>query len=151
MKHSLGTAAIATGKSKTTIHRAIKSGKISAFRREDGTFEIDPSELHRVFEPVTSNVTLERSVMVDVTDVTALIRQENEFLKQQLDKEREIYNQTLTMLERRLDSETEERRRLTLLLTHQQEQFFDKSPTIEPKSENQLWKKIFKNLKGNQT
>jgi hypothetical protein len=141
MKHSLGTAAIATGKSKTTIHRAIKSGKISAFRREDGTFEIDPSELHRVFEPVTSNVTLKQRVTENVTDVTALIKQENEFLKQQLDKEREIYHQTLTMLERRLDSETEERRRLTLLLTHQQEQ---PKSELKNKTENLLWKKIFR-------
>jgi hypothetical protein len=50
MKHSLGTAAIATGKSKTTIHRAIKSGKLSAFKNDDGTFEIDPAELHTIYD-----------------------------------------------------------------------------------------------------
>jgi type II secretory pathway component PulM len=43
-------AATAVNVSKATIHRAIKSGKLSASRQEDGTFSIDPSELHRVFE-----------------------------------------------------------------------------------------------------
>jgi hypothetical protein len=32
-----------------------------------------------------------------------------------------------------LDSEADERRKLTLLLTHQQEQFFSKSETVEAK------------------
>lgn len=43
-------AATAVNVSKATIHRAIKSGKLSASRHEDGTFSIDPSELYRVFE-----------------------------------------------------------------------------------------------------
>ena len=45
------------------------------------------------------------------------------------------------MLLLRLDSEAEERRKLTLLLTHQQERS-EKSDIIEKK--NQLWKNIFK-------
>ena len=49
MKYSLSEAAKATGKHKTTIQRAIKSGKISASKGDRGLYEIDPSELHRVF------------------------------------------------------------------------------------------------------
>jgi predicted site-specific integrase-resolvase len=52
MKYTLSEAAAATGKNKTTIQRAIKSGKISASKGEAGSYEIDPSELHRVFRPV---------------------------------------------------------------------------------------------------
>lgn len=52
MKHTLGTAAKATGVSKSTIYRAVKSGKLSGTRNEDGEYEIDPAELHRVYEPV---------------------------------------------------------------------------------------------------
>lgn len=78
MKHTLGTAALATGKSKTTIHRAIKSGKLSAFKNIDGAFEIDPAELHRVFDPVTANSTMEQSV---TPTETALIEQENAFFE----------------------------------------------------------------------
>jgi len=50
MSYTLNEAAKAVGKSKTTIHRAIKSGKISASKLESGAYEIDPSELHRVFQ-----------------------------------------------------------------------------------------------------
>ncbi len=49
MKYSLSEAAKATGKNKTTIQRAIKSGKISAIKGSNGSYEIDPSELHRIF------------------------------------------------------------------------------------------------------
>jgi predicted site-specific integrase-resolvase len=54
MSYTLGDAAKAVGKSKTTLHRAIKSGRISAKKSEDGSYSIDPSELHRVFPPVTA-------------------------------------------------------------------------------------------------
>jgi hypothetical protein len=53
LSYTLGQAAKATGKSKTTISKAIHSGKISAEKQENGSYQIDPSELHRVY-PVTS-------------------------------------------------------------------------------------------------
>lgn len=49
--YTLGTAALATGLSKSTIHRAIRKGRISATRHDDGSYSIDPAELHRVFPP----------------------------------------------------------------------------------------------------
>ena len=60
MKYSAGQAAKATGKSIPTITRAIKSGKISASRKSGGGYEIDPAELHRLFDAVTpdSDVTV---------------------------------------------------------------------------------------------
>jgi hypothetical protein len=51
MVYTLGEAAKATSKSKATISKAIKSGRISARKDETGTFQIDPSELHRVYPP----------------------------------------------------------------------------------------------------
>jgi hypothetical protein len=54
--YTLGTAAKAAGVSKSTIHRAIKRGTISARSKDEGGYEIDPSELHRVFPPVASGV-----------------------------------------------------------------------------------------------
>ncbi|WP_417255224.1 hypothetical protein [Celeribacter sp.] len=51
MAYTLGEAAKATGKSKATISKAIKSGRISASKDETGAFKIDPSELHRVYPP----------------------------------------------------------------------------------------------------
>ncbi len=58
-------------------------------------------------------------------------------LAQQLEREKQ-FNRELLL---RLDSEAEERRKLTLLLTHQQEQP-EKFSKIS--KENKLWKKIFK-------
>ena len=58
MSYTLGDAAKATGKSKTTLHRAIKSGRISASKAEDGSYSIDPAELHRVFPAVTAGTPL---------------------------------------------------------------------------------------------
>jgi len=51
MVYTLGQAAKAVGKSKTTISKAIQNGKISATKRDNGSYQIDPSELHRVYPP----------------------------------------------------------------------------------------------------
>ena len=53
MKLSANEAAKRTGKSVPTITRSIKSGKISAEKTGSGGYLIDPSELFRVFPPVT--------------------------------------------------------------------------------------------------
>lgn len=57
MTLSLSAAAKHVGKSKTTLTRAIKSGKLSATRHEDGSYSIDPAELSRVYtmRPVTQS------------------------------------------------------------------------------------------------
>ncbi len=49
MELSLIKAAEAVGKSKSTISRSIKSGKLSARKNDDGSYSIDASELYRVF------------------------------------------------------------------------------------------------------
>lgn len=49
---SMTEAAKQAGVSKATIHRAIKAGRLSASRQEDGSYEIDPAELFRVYKPV---------------------------------------------------------------------------------------------------
>jgi len=50
---TMGQAAKQAGVSKTTLSRAIKSGKISANKNDNGGWDIDPSELFRVY-PVTA-------------------------------------------------------------------------------------------------
>ena len=44
---TLGQASKLTGLGKFTLTRAIKSGRLSASRNEDGSYSIDPSELSR--------------------------------------------------------------------------------------------------------
>ena len=54
MKYSAGQAAKAVGVAKSTITKAISSGKISASKDVHGAWEIDPAELHRVYAPKPS-------------------------------------------------------------------------------------------------
>jgi excisionase family DNA binding protein len=50
MQLTLGQAAKQVGVSKPTLSKAISTGKLSATRREDGSFAIDPAELCRYVE-----------------------------------------------------------------------------------------------------
>src|SRR5262245_20657182 len=58
MSYSLGAAAAATGLNKTTILRAIKSGKISSTKDALGQWWVEPAELHRVPKPAGAHVWL---------------------------------------------------------------------------------------------
>jgi excisionase family DNA binding protein len=48
---SLREAAKQVNVSKSTILRAVRSGRMSAARTEDGGYSIDPAELFRVYQP----------------------------------------------------------------------------------------------------
>jgi hypothetical protein len=126
MAYTLGEAARAVGRSKTTLGRAIKSGRISATRGEDGSYLIDPAELHRVFR-VTHNghLQMERSVTLGGADPAP--SPETLALCQLLaERERLVEEQASAIRDLRTrldDSEAERRRvqeRLTGLLTHRQ-------------------------------
>src|SRR5450830_1064317 len=57
MPYTLAEAAKATGTNKTTILRAIKSGKLSGTKDTHGEWQVEPVELHRVYpvaEPRTA-------------------------------------------------------------------------------------------------
>jgi hypothetical protein len=118
MKLSLGQAAKETGLDKSTISRAIKSGKLSAHRKESGGYEIDPAELFRVFAPASKKTDSAHPPLDTPTEMLF----ENRELRIRLeaaelrirDKEDEIRD-----LRHRLDTESEERRKLTLMLLAQ--------------------------------
>jgi hypothetical protein len=129
---SLGQAAKETGMDKSTISRAIKSGKLSATRKENGGYEIDPAELFRVFAPAskkTEPLALAPDTAMDGSSENQVLRLQLEAaaLRMQLeattlriqDKDEEIRD-----LRHRLDIEGEERRKLTLMLlaSHHAEQ-----------------------------
>ena len=90
MGYTLNEAAKAVGKSKTTIHRAIKSGKISASKLDSGAYAIDPSELHRVFQ----DGTMERNTRNDTEQAKTTSGTDDIRLKI-LEKERERERQQL--------------------------------------------------------
>lgn len=90
-RYTLGTAAKATGKSKTTIQRAIAKGQLSADRLQNGGYSIDPSELHRVF-PMVANDTVSRDPELDSlrpSDVASELRERLALSEAMLIRERE--------------------------------------------------------------
>lgn len=56
----LREAAEQAGTSKSSIWRAIKSGRLSATKTDGGDYAIDAAELFRVFPPKASGETMER-------------------------------------------------------------------------------------------
>lgn len=46
---TLGQSAKATGKSKPTLSKAIKAGRLTGHKKANGEYEIEPSELFRVY------------------------------------------------------------------------------------------------------
>jgi excisionase family DNA binding protein len=103
-KLSLSQAAKLTGKSKSTINRAIKTGKLSATRHEDGTYSIDPAELARAFEVEPLEGAGRRdadpgeSRLLDrIAALEAMLRREREFLDD-LREDRDRWRQQATAL-----------------------------------------------------
>jgi len=113
MKYTLSQAAEATGKNKTTIQRAIKNGKISAQKNDHGAYEIDPSELHRVFpikaaQQAKSNNTQHDAIPDDTNHLEQLLNLGKELavMKERnrgLENERDLLQSTVQDLRKRLD------------------------------------------------
>jgi len=115
MKYTLSQAATATGKNKATVQRAIKSGKISASKNSLGAYDIDPSELHRVF-PATSQHVAQHNInnntqRPDKYDETMQLKLT--LLETERERERDQLQATINDLRTRLDRSEE---RITALL-----------------------------------
>ena len=131
MSYTLNEAAKATGKSKTTIHRALKSGKVSAIKRENGAYAIEPAELHRVFPPVPAERNEERSIRNDtehLRDDQGTLRIQLETIEKERERERQQLQETITDLREDRDRW---RQQATALL--------------EDKRPRGFWKKLFGN------
>lgn len=114
MAYTLGEAAKATGISKASISRAINSGRISAIKKDDGSFSIEPVELHRVYPPKSAApvaetvVGTQRNTNADTrngSDSNVLQARLDAALEQLRDREG-----TIDDLRHRLDRSDEERR-----------------------------------------
>ena len=105
MQFSLSQAAKETGKGKSSIHRAIKSGRLSAQRHQDGTYSIDAAELFRAFPPALSEPVPEQDLephqepSATPSATEEVLRVRVEMLTAQLEREQE----TVADLRRRLD------------------------------------------------
>jgi Helix-turn-helix domain len=81
---TLGAAARHCGVSKGTISKAIASGKLSATRREDGSWAIDGAELARYFE-VNSHRFRTETGSGEQAETVAELRARAELAEQRLD------------------------------------------------------------------
>lgn len=128
MQYTAGQAAKAVGKNIATITRAIKSGKISASKADDGAWRIDPVELHRVF-PIATQGLRNPIMQSDATHTQDTIAGADNVLLQEVAILRErVRAQDMLLSDRadqiadlrsRLDREGDERRRLAAILTDQ--------------------------------
>jgi excisionase family DNA binding protein len=55
MSYTLSEAAAACGVNKSTVLRAVKSGRISGTKDDFGTWHVDEAELYRVFPPAAAS------------------------------------------------------------------------------------------------
>src|SRR4051794_16058041 len=95
MAYTLGEAANAAGKAKSTIFKACKDGLISFSRDGRGRFLIEPAELHRVFAPPGVEHATERATeqtqttdRMDANTLRAAI--ERDFLKREVEQLRTL-------------------------------------------------------------
>jgi hypothetical protein len=129
MSYNLSEAGAATGKTRSAILKAIRRGAISASRDEaTGGWLIDPAELHRAFPAVSR----ETSGNGHDTGETGEIRELRARLTDAHD--------TIHDLRQRLDTEAEERRRLTALLTDRRTMpSDDPSALLPPAAARRSW------------
>ena len=116
MKLNKAKAARQAGISRTTLDQHLRKGIISGVKDERGRTCIDISELERVYgSAVNTDTSSDVQPVHQETSTDVQIRLARaEALNEQLEAERDD-------LRRRLDQESEERRRLTAMLTDQRE------------------------------
>ena len=128
MAITLTEATEMTGKSKSTLTRAIVSGKLAATRSEDGkTYQVDESELARVYPLV--------SVNHDSPDDSPSVNQSEsvpaaqvELVQDQIDEIKRLHRREVERMESQIDDLRQDRddwktqaSNQTLLLKHEQE------------------------------
>jgi hypothetical protein len=118
MAYTLGQAARASGRSKATIHRAVKAGRISAGRSQTGGWLIDPAELHRVYPPSVSENGPGDGQRDDTQPLMNGLGRRGETGEMAVLRERITEQaETIRQLWHRIEADAEERRRLMTLLT----------------------------------
>jgi hypothetical protein len=120
---TVGEAAKQTRRSKATISNAIKNGRLSVHEKTESGYKIAASELFRVFPPDERSPEHIRTPANDPVNTAALIEMEG------LRRENVLLRDERDDLRRRLDAESEERRKLTAMLTDQSRK---PEPAAEP-------------------
>ena len=113
-------AAELVGRTKSALNQKIKNGKLSATRDSNGYWQIDPSELERVFGKLTSNNQKELSTSNRVEHDSS-----DSLLLEQLKSQLEQQAREIEEWKRRYDKADQERKeateKVTALLTDQRD------------------------------
>lgn len=134
---TISEAAKQTGLTRAGIHKAIKTGRLSATKDDSGNFQIDAAELFRVYSQVDRNSTQQPINSQDTVDYK-LMEQRLEFtekLLRQVENERDSLRTSLNQA--------------MTLITHQQPQE-NHQPVQQPEQKQEseqpqslLWQKLF--------
>jgi vacuolar-type H+-ATPase subunit B/Vma2 len=125
-------AAKEAGLTRAAIHKAIKTGRLSAAKTDNGNYLIDPAELFRVYsrvKPTISKKFIEVETSVDTVDYR-LMAQRLEFTERLLKQAEEERDNLRISLNQAM-----------LLITHQPEPEIPKPESRPVKS--LLWEKLF--------
>lgn len=134
MVYTLGEAAKATGKTKGAISKAIKKGRISADREKDGSYHIDPAELHRVYPPVsgTQDSKLYTSTPIEAEKIIRIRELEIELTA--MNKQTDLLQEQIMDLKSDKVFLQSELQKATLLLA---------SPQRKPGASKSFWRSLF--------
>jgi hypothetical protein len=127
---TLGTAAKHVGKSKPTLSKAIKDGKLSA-KKVNGVYQIDPSELDRAFPKNSPSEAQTAPIRAPSGSLdAALAQQRNEHLEATVADLRARLDEMKAERDQAMQDAKEDRARVVALLEDQR-----------PKS---FWSKLFR-------
>jgi hypothetical protein len=144
---TLRTAAVLTGKDRSTLLRAIEHGKLSAMKSELGRYLVDPAELERVYgalrmPPVHSEAPRQDALSGD----GLLAAREVEHLRELLERERSERERERHSYERDRQTWEEERTFLRTITERQSEQvrlLTDQREHVPARSPS-LWARLFR-------
>lgn len=147
-KLTLGQAAKLTGKHKTTLRKAIDRGDISASKNRFGHFEIDPSELTRVYPAVSNDPpdNTENSVLLDAekqpinSDIDTIVKAKDDQIES-LNKQHEIIR---GLLENKVSSADKEIERLRELVERHQQTAEKAKIALAVERNKSFFQKLFK-------
>ena len=128
MKLTLGQAAKECGRSKATLSKAIKSGRLSVAAKTSAGFEIDPAELFRVFpkEAFAANETNDQKrfdsheLIADLSERLGRTNAEKQALEEQISLLREMVDRAnATVSKAELNADEWRKQAQTLALSHE--------------------------------
>jgi len=131
---SLSQCAKETGRSKATISKALNSGVLSYISKTDKGYEIEPSELFRVF-PLKAEKT---------DDVTGGKPPKNAKEIELLERLNQQQAETIADLRKRLDEANDERERVTIIMLEHQNKPSSSQENEPEKAKRRWWQKEVK-------